>query len=95
MRTDTELLDGLESLVNRGDCPGIIPQAKGLFKVPGLVNDDNGHWAVSASGIQRVCCGEDPVDVETTFFIEAKYWRPTIREAIEAYLDADKQDETA
>jgi hypothetical protein len=77
LRTDKELLDGLEALVNRGDCPGII-------------NDDNGHWAVSGSGVQNVPMGDDPVDIGTEFFVEAKDWKPTIREAIEAYLVADE-----
>lgn len=72
-RTDTELLDGLEAKVDRGDCPGII-------------NDDNGHWAVSGTGIQNVVTGK-PKDVQTTFFVKAKEWRTTIREAIEAYLN--------
>jgi hypothetical protein len=84
MRTDTELLDALEALVDRGDCPGIIRQG---VRVPGLVNDDNGNWAVSASGMQNVVCGDEPSDVETTFFIEAKDWKPTLREAINYYLD--------
>jgi len=74
MRTDTELLDGLEALVKNGDCPGII-------------NDDNGHWAVSGEGVQNVVCGPETEDVHTTFFVEAKDWKDTIREAINAYLD--------
>lgn len=74
MRSDTELLNGLEALVATGDCPGII-------------NDDNGHWTVSGSGVQNVPDGDGPSDIQTTFFIEAKDWKPTIREAIEAYLD--------
>ena len=75
MRTDTELLDGLAALVATGGCPGVI-------------NDDNGHWAVSGSGMQNVVCGDEPQDVQTTFFVDAADWKGTIREAIEAYLDA-------
>lgn len=91
MRSDTELLDALESLARNGDCPGIIPLGEGV-KVPGLVNDDNGHWAVSDRGMQNVVCGDEPSDVQTSFFIEAKYWRPTIRAAIELYLDESEQE---
>jgi len=74
MRTDTELLNGLEALVKQGDCPGII-------------NDDNGHWAVSGAGVQNVVTGDKPSDVQTTFYVEASEWKQTIREAIEKYLD--------
>lgn len=81
MRTDTELLNGLESLVEKGDCPGII-------------NDDNGHWAVTGDGMQNISCGDVPVDVQTTFFVEAAQWRNSIREAIDAYLDASQADES-
>lgn len=72
-RTDTQLLDGLERMVNKGSCPG-------------LINDDNGHWAVSDSGIQNVVTGA-PKDVQTTFYIEAKMWRRTVRAAINAFLN--------
>lgn len=76
-RSDTELLDGLEKLVNQGDCPGII-------------NDDKGHWAVSGCGMQSIQPGPGPDDVDTSFYVEADSWKPTIREAIEAYLDQDE-----
>lgn len=57
---------------------------------PGLVNDDNGHWAVSGSGMQSVPMGDEPIDViQTTFYIEAAQWEPSIREAIEKYLAAN------
>ncbi len=73
-RSDAELLDALERLVDGGACPGVI-------------NDDNGHWAVAEDGIQNCCFGEEPQDLSTTFFIEARKFRSTIREAIDAYLD--------
>lgn len=75
MRTDTELLDGLEKLVERGSCPGII-------------NDDKGHWAVSDTGHQSIQPGPGPDNVDTSFYVEAHEWRKTIREAINAFLDA-------
>ncbi|HEV8364578.1 MAG TPA: hypothetical protein VGQ52_13770 [Gemmatimonadaceae bacterium] len=74
--TDTGLLDGLEQAAGEGACPGII-------------NDDNGHWAVSDSGIQNVPMDDGPADINTTFFVTADQWKPTIREAIRAYLDED------
>ena len=74
MRTDTQLLDALQEITNLGGCPGVI-------------NDDNGHWAVTGDGIQSIACGEDPVDVNTTFFVQASQWKKTVREAINAYVD--------
>ncbi len=79
MRTDTELLNDLEQLALNGDCPGII-------------NDDNGHWAVTGDGMQNCVAGDDPQDVQTTFFVEAKQWRNTIREAIDAYINESETD---
>ena len=50
----------------------------------GLVSDDNGHWAVSFVGMQNVPEGTEPQDIATNFFVEAKEWRDSIREAIDA-----------
>lgn len=77
MRTDTERLNALEELVERGACPGII-------------NDDNGHWAVAGDGVQNVPWGDGPVDISTSFFVEAGRWKNTIREAIDDFLDDDQ-----
>ena len=73
MRTDTELLDGLEALTKQGGCPGII-------------NDDNGHWAVSGTGMQNCVAGEAGQDVSTSFYVGAAEWKNSVREAIDAYL---------
>lgn len=83
MRTDRELLDGLEAAARCG-------------ATPALINDDNGHWACVSEGMQSVVVGDQPVDVWTSFWIPARTWRPTAREAIEAYLvsrDNDEDDE--
>lgn len=76
MRTDSERLDALEALVNNGACPG-------------LINDDAGRWAVSCDGVQNLPNNDSPIDIHTTFFIDATRWRETIREAIDSYLDED------
>ncbi len=68
--TDTELLNWLEEQAKQGACIG-------------LVHDDNGHWAVSSSGVQNCLGGPDPEDVDTTFFVFKGEWRDSIREAIE------------
>lgn len=79
-RSDTELLDSLERLVDSGGCPGVI-------------NDDNGRWAVTDDGMQNCLVGNIPQDLSTTFWIEARKFRVSIREAIDAYLDECEQDE--
>ena len=50
-----------------------------------LISDDQGWWAVASSGFQNL--PDPPGDVETHFFIEAKYWRKSVREALEAYFN--------
>jgi len=68
MTTDSELIDWLEN--EQGSA---------------LVSDDFGHWAVSNSGFQNVPDNIDiPNDIQTTFFIKAEEWKPSIREAIQA-----------
>jgi hypothetical protein len=71
--TDTELLDWFED--------------KGAIVCAALINDDNGHWAVSTTGMQNVIVGDGLGDVQTTFFIEAADWKRSVREAILAFKD--------
>lgn len=47
-----------------------------------LVSDDNGHWALVCDGIQNVPMSDDPEDIQTTFWIEAHCFKPSVREAI-------------
>lgn len=77
MRTDTERLDALEKIGN------------GL----GLIEDDNGYWAVGTEGHQNIRCDGFFVggDLETVHWIEAKMFRKTIREAIDVFLDAQEE----
>lgn len=76
MATDKERIDWLEEQAMNGACPG-------------LVNDDNGHWAVSCSGFQNAVCGEETQDVETTFFVEAKEWKGSVRDAIDSAMNRE------
>lgn len=50
----------------------------------GLINDDNGHWAISFDGIQSVGGGEEPADLQTNFYIEASKFSNSARECIDA-----------
>lgn len=51
-----------------------------------LINDDNGMWAIGSDGMQSVRY-EANMDLETWFFIPARCFKPTIREAITYYVD--------
>ena len=72
--TDTERIDWLERIASEGASPG-------------LINDDNGHWAVSFNGMQGcIDHGDEPVDVNTMYLVAAKDWKNSIREAIDAAI---------
>lgn len=58
----------------------------------GLISDDAGNWAVSCSGFQNVPMNP-PEDIQTSFFVEASEWRPSIREAIDAAIQAENDEE--
>jgi len=56
----------------------------------GLISDDAGHWACVCDGFQNVCMSDDPVDIQTSFFIEAGKWHDSVRGAIDAAIRKDK-----
>ena len=74
MRTDTERLDFLDKWEQQG---------------AGLVSDDNGHWALSGSGMQSVPEGTEPEFISTCFDVEKHEWFSTVREAIDSWMDAE------
>ena len=75
--TDREINceQALESLAEIGYCPN-------------LLNDDNGHWAVKFDGFKILKINpylpmdDEPEDISTTCFIEAKDWKDSIYEAL-------------
>jgi len=67
----------------------IMEQLANLGQCPNLLNDDNGHWAVTCDGYQNVVFGDEPADVETSFFVVAKDWKNTPREALLTYLNEE------
>lgn len=77
MTTDTQLLDWLEK--NDGSA---------------LLSDDFGRWAVSSMGMQNVPDKpfDQPNDISTSFFVLAKEWRPSIREAIQAAINLENEE---
>ena len=64
-----------------------------LGQAPNVLYDDNGNWAIVGDGFQSVSAEDHPVDVELQFWVEAKHWFPTIREALTHYLTFE-EDET-
>ena len=67
----------------------IMEQLSHLGWCPNLLNDDNGHWAIATDGFQNVVFGDEPEDVETSFFVETKYWKKTPKEALLTYLNEE------
>jgi len=73
--TDTERLNWLE-------------ENEGLA----LVSDDFGNWAVVTDGCQNVPLEPGkPSDITTSFWIEKKQWRPSVREAIDAAIQGEDE----
>ena len=49
-----------------------------------LLSDDFGNWTVSGEGMQNIPDNPgEPSDIQTTFFVEAANWKPSVREAID------------
>ena len=68
--SDTERLDWLEQTGN-----GI-----------GLIHDDRRHWAVESDGIQKTAFQDEPIDFITTYLVSKTKCRRTVREAIDAAI---------
>jgi len=64
----------------------IVEELSKLGQCPNLLNDDNGHWAVTSDGFQNVVYGDEPSDIDTSFFVKAEEWKNTPREALLYYL---------
>ena len=64
----TTVEEALENLAKLGYCPN-------------LLNDDFGHWAVSFEGYQSLPVNP-PDNLETSFYVEKRYWKLTILEAL-------------
>jgi len=70
---EISLEEFFEAIIENGNCPA-------------LINDDAGHWAISESGFQPVVMDE-PIEMDTTFFIEKEDWKNTVREAVVGFYD--------
>jgi hypothetical protein len=65
-----------------------------------LLSDDFGHWAVSGSGFQNITDGNDatptedtPIDIQSTFWVDADEWKGSLREALDTLEEAENAEE--
>ncbi len=81
--TYEEALEALEG----GDCARLdwLEEQDGYA----LISDDNRHWAVSSGKFQSAFTSKGIV---TGFWIEAKDWQDSIREAIDAAIKSGEDD---
>lgn len=82
-----EILDSIKKYKDRLEFDFILIELTKLGHAPNLLYDDNGKFAIEGSGFQTVAFGDEPVDMEMQFFIEAEYWKDTPREALDFYLN--------
>lgn len=65
----------------------IIEELTNLGWSPNLLYDDNGHFAIVSDGFQNISIEDGPIDNDMYFNVKKEYWKPTIREALNQYLD--------
>jgi len=56
-----------------------------------LVSDDNGHWAIAGDGMQNIICDDGTFDMVANFFIEKRFWRDSVREAIDVAMEDEDE----
>lgn len=66
----------------------IFDELTKLGQAPNLVYDDNGNFAITSAGIQEVTT--ELSDLAITSLVTKEQWKPTIREALDHYLDGDE-----
>jgi hypothetical protein len=55
-----------------------------------LISDDNGKWAIVFDGFQNLVYGKKASDIQTTFLIQKKQWKNSVREAIDHFMQNKK-----
>lgn len=84
-----EILDLLTA--NHEDLPidFVIESLTQLGYDPSILYDDNGNFAISSGGMCSISI--EPADCSLSFFVEKRFWKPTIREALKVYFE-DEED---
>lgn len=67
----------------------IIEELTKLGWAPCLLYDDDGRFAISGEGMQNINPDDGAFDCHLTHFVEKDAWKPTIREALNHYLDEE------
>lgn len=88
-----EIIDLIKESIAELEFDFIMDQLANMGHCPNLLNDDNGHWAVTCDGYQNVVFGDETQDVETHFYVEAKQWKDTPKEALKVYLTEEEYEE--
>ncbi len=70
----------------------IIETLTHIGSSPNLLYDDNGNFAITSDGIQSISFGDEPTDIETSFHVEKEHWFPTIRKALNHFLESYKEE---
>jgi hypothetical protein len=85
-----EILDLLTE--NHKDLPVdfIIESLASLGSDASILNDDNGFYAIGSGGMGSVSL--EPSDCHLSYFVEKRFWQPTIRLAIKSYFEDDEDD---
>ncbi len=92
IKYDKEIITNLQKSFKELTFEYIVETLTELGQAPSVLYDDNGNFAVNGTGFQNVAYGNETEDMEMTFFVEKKYWKPTMREALHYYL-FDEDDE--
>ena len=94
LKYDKEITEILQKSFKELPFEYIVETLTEIGQAPNILYDDNGNFAVTGNGFQNVAYGDEPEDMEMSFWIEKKYWKPTLREALHHYLfDEDEDDE--
>lgn len=54
---------------------------------PCLIYDDNGNWAITTEGYQSISLEDEPQDLQSSFLVEARFFKPNIRDAVKYWFD--------
>jgi len=63
----------------------IFEELTKLGHSPNLLYDDNGHFAMVSDGYQSI--SEEIADTEMAFLVTKRYWKNSVKEALDFYLD--------
>ena len=90
----TALQEALKAVVEDAERLQFFEYEANKGMTPNLVFDDDGNWSVSYDGMQPCPRGDGEGFDETVSIVcivEPQDWRPSVREAIDAAIDAARK----